>query len=123
MCVRLIVGWRISKGFSCAMLVVEILIVEVMSSRERIIIVFLMAMLPFSSYNLLSRDVVCSVTLDGCPIFVVSTNCGTESSTGALCAAGNAGTREDRFPFGGEGSSSEKMLEKMFKTLAIRRFR
>src|SRR5262245_46192794 len=119
MCVRLIVGWRISKGFSCAMLVVEILIVEVMSSRERIIIVFLMAMLPFSSYTLLSRDVVCSVTLEGCPIFVVSTNCGTESATGALCAAGNVRRRGDTLFSDNEGSSSENALE----MLVIRRFR
>src|SRR5215813_9668628 len=98
MCVRLIAGWRISKGFSCAMLVVEILIVAVMSSRERSIIVFLMAMLPFNSYTLLSRDVVCSVMPDGVPIFVVSTNCRPEPATGSLCASGDIGTRGDERP-------------------------
>src|SRR5262249_52935883 len=119
MCVRLIVGWRISKGFSCARPPVEILIVEVMSSRERIKIVFLMAMLPFNPYTLVSRDVVCSVMLDGCPIFVASTNCWLESATGALYAACNAGPRGDAIFFDGEGSCSEKML----KMLVIRRFR
>src|SRR5215468_2246560 len=93
MCVRLIVGWRISKGFPCARPPVEILIVDVMSKRERIKIVFLMAMLPFNPYTLLSRDVVCSVTLDGGGAFAVSTNCRPKSATGALCGAGSAGTR------------------------------
>src|SRR5215475_15279550 len=110
MCVRLIVGWRISKGFSCARPPVEILILEVMSKRERIKIVFLMAMLPFNPYTLLSRDVVCSVMLEGCPIFVVSTNCRLESATGALYAAGNAGPRGDAIFFDGGGSSSEKII-------------
>src|SRR5262245_30940467 len=116
MLVRLIAGWRISKGFSCAWLAVEILIAEVMSSKDRIKIVFLMAMLPFNSYALLNREVVCSVMLDGCPIFPVSTNCRFEFATGALYAAGNAGPRGDAILFDGEVSSSEK-------TLVIRRFR
>src|SRR5215475_3531994 len=119
MCVRLIVGWRISRGLSCARLAVEILMVEAMSSRERIKTVFFMAMLHFIFYTLFSRDVVCSVMLDGCPIFVESTSCRPESAPGALCGAGNVGPRVDAFFFEGECSSSEKML----KMLVIRRFR
>src|SRR6266511_5966145 len=88
-CVRLIAGWRISKGFSCARPPVEILMVEATSNRERIKIVFFMAMLPFNFYMLLSRDVVCSVMLDVCATFAVSTNCRPGSETGALYAAGN----------------------------------
>jgi len=66
-----------------------------------------MAMLPFNFYMLLSRDVVCSVMLDGCATFAVSTNCRPESATGALYAAGNAGPRGDAIFFGGESSSME----------------
>jgi hypothetical protein len=91
MCVRLIAGWRINKGFSCAWLAVELSMVEAISSRDMIKIVFLMAMLPFIFYTLLSRDVVCSVMLDGCAIFPVPTNCWPESANGALYAAGNFG--------------------------------
>src|SRR5215510_5123614 len=119
MCVRLIVGWRISKGFSCARPPVEILIVEATSNRARIKIVFFMAMLPFNFHMLLSRDVVCSVMLDGCATFDMSTNCRPESETGALYAAGNGGPRGDAIFFDGESSASEKML----KILVIRRFR
>ena len=119
MCVRLIAGCRINKGFSCARLAVEILMVEAISSRESIKTVFFMAMLRFIFYTLVSRDVVCSVMLDGCAIFAVSTNCWLESATGALYAAGNAGPRGDALFFQGEDSSSEKML----KMLVISRFR
>jgi hypothetical protein len=111
MCVRLIAGWRINKGFSCARLPVEILMIDVMSSRERINIAFLMAMLPFNFYALLSRDVVWSVTLDGCLAAAVSTNCRPESDPGALYADGNVGPRGDAIFFDGEGSSSEKILD------------
>src|SRR4030095_2443897 len=110
MCVRLIVGCRISKGFSCARPPVEILMVEATSNRERIKIVFFMAMLPFNFYMLLSRDVVCSVMLDGCATFAVSTNFWPGSETGALYAADSVGLRGDALFFDGEGSSSEKIL-------------
>src|SRR5262249_22443265 len=106
MCVRLIAGWRINKGFSCARLAVVILMIEVMSSRERIIIVFLMAMLPFNSQALLSRDVVWSMTLDGCLVVAVSTNCRPESAPSALYADGNVYV----IFFNGGDSSSEKIL-------------
>src|SRR5215475_12986717 len=115
MCVRLIVGWRISRGLSCARLAVEILMVEAMSSRERIKTVFFMAMLHFIFYTLFSRDVVCSVMLDSCAIFAVSTNCWPESATGALLAAGKTAPRGDAIFFDCDGSSSEKIL-------VIRRF-
>src|SRR5262249_47420400 len=106
----------ISKGFSCARPPVEILMVEATSNRERIKIVFFMAMLPFNFYMLLSRDVVCSVMLDGCATFDVPTNCRPESDTGALYAADSVGPRGGALFFDGEGSSSKKIL-------VIRRFR
>jgi hypothetical protein len=99
--VRLIVGWRISKGFSCANPPIEILMVEAMSNIERIKIVFLMAMLPFQFLNVLSRDVVCSAMLDGCATFAVSINCWPGSETGALYAAGSVGPRGDAIFFDG----------------------
>src|SRR5262250_2599986 len=53
MCLRLIVGCRISKGFSCARPPVEILMAEATSNRERIKIVFFMAMLSFQFLNVI----------------------------------------------------------------------
>src|SRR5262245_5012169 len=89
--------------------------VETMSSRERVKTVFFMAMLHFIFYTLFSRDVVCSVMLDSCAIFAVSTNCWPESAPGALLAAGKTAPRGDAIFFDCDGSSSEKIL-------VIRRF-
>src|SRR5262245_65690730 len=111
MCVRLIVGCRINKGFSCARPPVEIFMVEATSNRERIKIVFFMAMLPFNFYMLLSSDVVCSVMLDRCATFVVSKNCRPGYETGEMYATGNVGPRGVAIFFDGAGSSSYQMVQ------------
>jgi hypothetical protein len=47
------------------------------------------------AYSLFSNDVVCSVTLGGCPIFAVFARCWLISVIGTLCAGGNAVLREE----------------------------
>ena len=61
-------------------------------------------------YSLSSNDVVCSVTLGGCPVFAVFVRCWPIPVIGTLCAAGNAVLREEAPLTEAEESPSEKTL-------------